>query len=268
MYKTHMQDESLYITHKLQPLHVELLLMHFQDVHHWNIPDLRAPYWRLYHNTTAGAEVLCHGVRTVLKPDSIYIIPCELPFAAKAHKPFRQMYIHFLLHAQPQLICEPQLYRFKIDAEIQQWLCPLEQNQPTLAHATQLAATALVSATLARLPLVPSPETALSPRLHRAMQRITQSVGVGISNDELARVAAMNTNAFIRAFREATGKTPQVCLTEARIREACLRLHHSHDSIDTIAADCGYCDRYHFTRVFKQYRGLPPAIFRQQAIGH
>ncbi len=42
-------------------------------------------------------------------------------------------------------------------------------------------------------------------------------------------------------------------------------LSHSEISIKDVAEATGFCDRYHFSRVFKQLRGVGPAEYRQQA---
>jgi len=40
-------------------------------------------------------------------------------------------------------------------------------------------------------------------------------------------------------------------------------LHYSGRDIKAIAEDTGFCDRYHFSRIFKQLRGVSPAEFRR-----
>jgi transcriptional regulator GlxA family with amidase domain len=40
-------------------------------------------------------------------------------------------------------------------------------------------------------------------------------------------------------------------------------LHHSALSIEQIAERCGFCDRYHFSRVFQKHREMGPATFRR-----
>jgi AraC-like DNA-binding protein len=104
----------------------------------------------------------------------------------------------------------------------------------------------------------------MDTRVHTAIHKIeAHSPGVpSISN--LAREAGMNTNAFIRLFRERTGLTPALFARECRIEVACLLLHHSAKSIEEIASTFGCCDRYHFTHAFIRSRKTSPAAFRKQ----
>jgi transcriptional regulator GlxA family with amidase domain len=41
-------------------------------------------------------------------------------------------------------------------------------------------------------------------------------------------------------------------------------LRHGKLSIDEIAGKCGFADRYHFSKSFRKYFGLPPAEFRMR----
>jgi len=49
--------------------------------------------------------------------------------------------------------------------------------------------------------------------------------------------------------------------------ESCRLLHHSELSIKQIAERTGFCDRGHFSRVFRGERGLGPAEFRKGGVG-
>jgi len=84
-----------------------------------------------------------------------------------------------------------------------------------------------------------------------------------IRNADLAELAHMNVNSFSRLFRQATGETPQAHLTRLRVEEACVLLHEAALAIPDVAEATGFCDRYHFTRVFRKGRGMTPGAFRR-----
>jgi transcriptional regulator GlxA family with amidase domain len=42
-------------------------------------------------------------------------------------------------------------------------------------------------------------------------------------------------------------------------------LRHTDRSIEQIARECGFRDRYYFTRVFAKHRQTTPAAFRREA---
>jgi len=100
-----------------------------------------------------------------------------------------------------------------------------------------------------------------------AIQRMEAEPAGPLPNARLAKEAHMNANAFVRLFRRQLGVTPQAYFVQRRIEQACLLLHNSGAGIKEIAEATGFCDRYHFTRVFRRLRGVPPAEFRRRLAG-
>jgi len=80
----------------------------------------------------------------------------------------------------------------------------------------------------------------------------------------LAHNACMATNAFARLFLHNTGYPPHRYILRRRLEKACVLLHHSTRTIDTIARECGFCDRYYFSKAFKKETGRSPAAYRNE----
>ncbi len=99
------------------------------------------------------------------------------------------------------------------------------------------------------------------------MQRIRSGFTTVESNRDLARELGMNVNAFTRRFRVATGHSPHQYRLRLRIERACSLLREGGLSIEAIAAETGFCDRFHFSRVFKRIMGMGPAQFRLRGVG-
>jgi transcriptional regulator GlxA family with amidase domain len=59
------------------------------------------------------------------------------------------------------------------------------------------------------------------------------------------------------------GISPQRFIKKCRIDKACIMLHHSQDSIEDVAHQCGFADRYHFSRVFKSLTNISQAKYRR-----
>ena len=83
------------------------------------------------------------------------------------------------------------------------------------------------------------------------------------TNAALARKVGMSVNGFLLLFRKQTGMTPQDYSRQLRLNEACILLNYSNRSIEEIAQMTGFCDRYHFSRAFRQAIGNSPAKFRR-----
>ena len=56
---------------------------------------------------------------------------------------------------------------------------------------------------------------------------------------------------------------PHEYVLQSRVAEARRLLAEGDDPIKTIAARLGYRDVYFFSRQFKRFTGVPPALFRK-----
>ena len=101
-------------------------------------------------------------------------------------------------------------------------------------------------------------------RILEVLRYIESNLGEALSNRLLAAQAKMTTNVFNRRFKEEIGSSPQQYVKEQRIFAGCSLLHHSDLSIEQIAEKTGFADRYHFSRIFKQIRGISPAKYRKE----
>lgn len=66
-----------------------------------------------------------------------------------------------------------------------------------------------------------------------------------------------------RAFSQAAGTTIFSYLNCARVRAACNLITYTDDPIKDIYQKCGFADLHNFGRVFKQYVGVTPSVYRR-----
>ena len=67
-----------------------------------------------------------------------------------------------------------------------------------------------------------------------------------------------------RCFKAETGKTPLAYLTWLRVSKAKqLLVQHTYESIETVAANCGFQDSFYFSTCFKKHTGLSPLHYRK-----
>jgi AraC-like DNA-binding protein len=248
---------------------VRLLLCHATRLDDWDLPDLSAPHWRLYWNDKAGAEVVWKGQTTRLTPDKLVLISPDTAYAAKARTPAGHLFIHFLVGGQFGTMA-PGIFTVPASKNLQDQarrLLKLAFEAENISLPRQLAAYSLIYTCLALLPAASIPPAITDPRITRVLDRLNQA-GAPVSNRVLARLADMNENAFIRLFKLRTGLSPQAYSRNKRVEHACDLLLHSDASIEQVADRAGFSDRYHFSRVFSEVRGISPARFRKTAYFH
>lgn len=83
------------------------------------------------------------------------------------------------------------------------------------------------------------------------------------SVDDLIRRSGFSRSHFFRLFKELTSQSPQEYLISARVQKAESLLAETGLSIGQIAENLGYRDIYHFSKQFREVRGMPPSAARR-----
>lgn len=88
------------------------------------------------------------------------------------------------------------------------------------------------------------------------------------SVSELAGMAHLDPAYLSRLFYRFVGEGPHEMLTRLKMNEAAAHLIVGHHTVKEVAAQVGYSDPYHFSRVFKKYHGIPPVRFQETRARH
>jgi len=99
-------------------------------------------------------------------------------------------------------------------------------------------------------------------RLHRAKEFIAASFDQPITVDEMARVACLSTNHFLRTFRQAFRQTPHQFLTAQRVERARRLLLHSDLPVTEVCLSVGFESLGSFSSLFRRKLGISPKKFR------
>lgn len=83
-----------------------------------------------------------------------------------------------------------------------------------------------------------------------------------LSLAEIAESTGVSADHLARAFRRSYGCTIGEFVRRLRVQFACQRLTQAGDPLAQIAIAAGFTDQSHFTRVFRRYMGVTPAMFR------
>ncbi len=81
----------------------------------------------------------------------------------------------------------------------------------------------------------------------------------------MAAVLGLTPCLFAKQFRRSFGTPPYAYVTARRLARAERLLATTELPIKAVAADCGFADQAHLTRVFSAARKMTPAVFRRQA---
>jgi len=88
-----------------------------------------------------------------------------------------------------------------------------------------------------------------------------------MSPQEVARQIGQSYDGFRKKFSAKTGLAPGKYQQKRRIDEACAALYRGGDNFKELAEKLGFCDVYHFSKVFRQTVGMPPSVYRRTVRG-
>jgi AraC-like DNA-binding protein len=222
---------------------------------------LRAPYWRFYLQQDEGAWVENSKGKTYLDAQHAYLVPANTSFGTGADQEVTQLFVHFVIEPATHIPMNPPPI---LAVPVSEGLSYLHsradrEKQP---ETQTLFLKCLVEATLAESG-ISLRNREMTTRMERTQRLLRQHLRSGIRNADLAEEIHLSENGFVRWFTSEEGISPQAWLARERIHEASFWLHHTDAPLDHIAELHGFCDRYHFSRVFKKHQGISPAAFRK-----
>jgi len=261
----------------------------------WEFKELSFPYWRIYHNSYKGAVVIYDGKEYALTSDRIVMIAPNTSYATRLYdhnipetgyalkggrvsegmleKPLNneQYILHLFIHFNigiPYDNVSPGIFIYELTDHLKEKLLIIKRHlnyeHARFSFHSSLAIRSLISDLLVDLPVS---SWDLMTKDHRVLDVLTyveNHMDKELNNPELANKASMATNAFTRLFTKEIGVSPQRYVKKKRIDKACILLHHSSLSIDHVAVQTGFSDRYHFSRIFKQIAKVSPARYKRE----
>lgn len=82
----------------------------------------------------------------------------------------------------------------------------------------------------------------------------------------LARMANLSVNQFLRVFRSLHNTSPSRYLIQLRLQKACDMMKEPDLKLTSIAMECGFTDSNYFSRQFRQTFGMTPRTYRNRLL--
>ena len=219
------------------------------------------PHWRLYWNDRPGARVWVGRLSAALNPDKLVLIQPRTPIRRKLDNPVSHHNIHFSLGLPWDLVRGSV---FSLDApsgvaDILSLAAPLRAG-----IAGHFAMSELIMGCFRQLPTSVFAGFVFDERVTETIAHMEDHRERRIQNAELAELAHMTTNAFIRLFTRQTGSSPQAFYLQMRLDHAAILLiRRSLLTVEQIADATGFHDRHHFARAFNGRYGRSPSAYRR-----
>lgn len=102
-----------------------------------------------------------------------------------------------------------------------------------------------------------------SKPVRAAQKYINANFSGAVSLESISQLVGFNPTYFSQLFKKETGMNFLEYLTDVRINEAKRLLSDARKTIADVAADVGYSDVKHFSRVFNRIAGIHPSQYRK-----
>ena len=258
----------------------------------WNWKNVRRPFARLYYVSAGEADVMLPDGMIHLTPGNLYLIPSYTLHSDVCNGHFEHYYVHLYedLENESSMF---ENYSFPkevkandLDLALFKRLCDMdpsmklpESNPSSYDNATSLLENirrnkvrsfsdrvegrGIILVLLSRFFKEATPKTLVNDdRIQRVLLYIRRNLHERLDIDNLANMAFISRDHFIRIFKEETGSTPVQYITQRKIERAELMLSTEEMPVKSIAYSLGFDDHSYFNRLFKKIVGKTPLEYR------
>lgn len=247
------------------------------DAGEWRARDVQSSFWRFYMNFRDGAALELENSVMPLRAGQLYFVPAGVYFHCRSEARFEHFYVHFDVIGLPGLALR-ELFAAPIELPADKSLqsrtrriarelsreAPLDVGRHCFLKALIYSALALYLQSLSAESLNRVQQlSAVHAPVAPALRYIEDNLAAKFTNADLARLCHLSEDHFIRRFRECIGQSPVPYVQERRITLASQRLLFTEQSIEQIACESGFGNRFYFSRIFARHTGVSPAAYRK-----
>ena len=281
------------MNYSIDKLHVYTLNVGFaRHDGDWNWKNVRSPFARLYLVVEGRAQISLPSGIYNLTPGHLYYIPAFTTHSYICDSLFSHYYIHIY---ENNLEAESMLnnWDFPVEADATEYdiellkrltyinpFLKLPMSNPEIYdnHKTlvsnidmnvrrpfhvKMESRGILFILLSRFLKMATPKVETrDDRIRTIISHIRSNLYENQNIDQLAKIACMSKDHFIRIFKKETGDTPNAYITKKKMEAAELLLITSDEPIKNVAIKLGYDDCSYFNKTFKKYSGITPQQYR------
>lgn len=256
-----------------------------------NYSDVISPFTRLYWVSEGEGWIKTEGEKIKLEPGYFYLIPSLRTCSYHFPKGILHAYAHFsmsLMNGLPVYTVYRTMRKIKADElaialfkrlieinpnngiphydpnvyQTKSWM----NKKVDFASAAQYNETRGILDQLFSRFMVETQNQSfkylVKNNLYEVLTYIEQNLDDAISIDQLAKIACLSKDHFIRVFKRATTQTPADYINSKRIEKAQMLLLTTDYPIKQIIEKTGFSSQAYFSRLFKKYCSYTPMEYR------
>ncbi|MDN8589204.1 AraC family transcriptional regulator [Paenibacillus sp. 11B] len=271
-----VNDRTL-LTNHLSNLQVELFMVNYNRCEtDWKDLDYTPDYSKFYFICEGEGWLKIGNQEYYPTPGQLFLMPegIRQSYSAISDRPFLKYWCHFsakvgglnlfqilrLPHfcapADPRLVQETfnSILTYARSGEVYAHMMAKSKLMELLSYY-------VMNLDLNQISYVNAP---VMEKMSAILAYIESNVEQNITVQDLAQIAYMHPNYFIRFFKQQLGVPPIHYITSRKIDKAKELLTSTSNTVTAIAEYLGFSDLYYFSRQFKKHTGLNPTEYRRQ----
>jgi len=228
-----------------------------------------AYFTRVYFVSEGEADILCNDLPYKLQAGNVYIIPAGTPYCYDCKDRLCKLYFQVNLYNSmgEDLFIAPKGCIVLEDRmeDVQRILTLFHRDDYGSALAVrQMVEQVLCEAMLQADSAPPIPH--YSAPIQKALRLMSQSPSMALTVSALAETVFLSPASFQRKFQKEVGIAPIKYLRARVIAAAQRDLQLGDLSLREISEKYGFCDQFHFSRVFTAHVGVSPSGCRKEKL--
>lgn len=228
-----------------------------------------AYFTRVYFVTEGEADILCDNKPYKLMPGNIYVIPGGTPFCYDCKERLCKLYFQINLISSmgedipiaPKgcIVLKNRMEDIRRIVELY-----YKKDYGAALAVRQMVERVLCEAMQCSGSTLPIPH--YSAPIRKILRLMGEAPSMVLTVPILAEKVYLSPAVFQKKFRQEVGMTPIKYLRQRVIAAAEKDLKATDLSLREISEKYGFCDQFHFSRIFTERTGIPPSRYRKEYI--
>lgn len=236
----------------------------------WNLENICSPFTRFYYFESGSAQMTVDGQDVTLTPGYIYIIPPGVSLSSSCDGTFTKLYFHFNITRPDGYDLFAGCRGLLMDFVGHEHIAKIK----SLFFSDKLVDTLKLRNDILHYALSLFPEknansitsVIYSPQVQSAIDYIKQHLSIQLSVKLLSDKLFVAPTTLSKHFREEVGVNIGEYIDDIVFENAKKMLLKTDLPISTISEKYGFCDRFYFSRRFKEKFGVTPFKFRKMKL--
>ena len=234
----------------------------------WKGEKIVSPFSRLYYVKSGSGIVIGEEETVHLKPGFIYLIPVGKRISFKPDGKMEKIFIHFNITKPDGYDMLKDFKKIGIieadNAYIQQIYRLFDSTFISDKFLFEAHIKSDVAKIIEEYGITLREFSQYSPHVKKAMELIQKRPSISLNITEISKKLYVSESFLTKQFKKETGMTVGEYIDQMVFYYAQIMLIESDKTIEEISRYYGFCDRFYFSKRFKQLFTNTPAEYRKR----